>query len=273
MIFFNSSMPRSGSTLLQNIFNQNPDIYATSTDGSLELLFGARSNYTNSSEFKAQDSELMLKAWRGFCKGGLEGYCKGLTDKPNICIKSRGIGIHYTWYKNFMGTNPKIICMVRDMRGVFASMEKMFRENQEKHQDIQNHAQMTGTTTPKRIDVWVQSQPVGLAIERFQQMNLEGIDKNCLFVRMEDLAFTPTQEIDRVYEYLELPKYQHDFTNVEQTTMEDDAVYGLSPTLHKIKKKVEPIRPYYMQVLGSEVCDWINNRFAWYQKKFRYITK
>jgi hypothetical protein len=27
-IFYNSSLPRSGSTLLQNVFNQNPNIYA-----------------------------------------------------------------------------------------------------------------------------------------------------------------------------------------------------------------------------------------------------
>ena len=52
-IYFNSSMPRACSTLLQNIFNQNPDFYATPTDGAVELLAGARERFTNSSEFKA----------------------------------------------------------------------------------------------------------------------------------------------------------------------------------------------------------------------------
>ena len=75
-ILFNSSMPRSGSTLLQNIFNQNPDFYATPTDGALELLAGARERFTNASEFKAAvDQDLSLQAWRNFCKGGLEAYC------------------------------------------------------------------------------------------------------------------------------------------------------------------------------------------------------
>ena len=46
MLFFNSSMPRSGSTLLQNILGQNPDIAVTPTDGSLELLMGARAHFT-----------------------------------------------------------------------------------------------------------------------------------------------------------------------------------------------------------------------------------
>ncbi len=32
-IFYQSSLPRAGSTLLQNILAQNPDIYATPTSG------------------------------------------------------------------------------------------------------------------------------------------------------------------------------------------------------------------------------------------------
>ena len=60
-IFYQSSLPRAGSTLLQNILAQNPDIYATPTSGVLELIFGARANYTNSAEFKAQDAETMKK--------------------------------------------------------------------------------------------------------------------------------------------------------------------------------------------------------------------
>ena len=45
-IFFQSSLPRSGSTLLQNILAQNPDFYATPTSGVLELLYAARANYS-----------------------------------------------------------------------------------------------------------------------------------------------------------------------------------------------------------------------------------
>ncbi len=60
-IFFQSSLPRAGSTLLQNIMGQNPEFYVTPTSGVLELLFGARINYTNGQEFKAQEEELMKK--------------------------------------------------------------------------------------------------------------------------------------------------------------------------------------------------------------------
>ena len=37
-LFFQSSLPRAGSTMLQNILAQNPDVYATPTSGVLELI-------------------------------------------------------------------------------------------------------------------------------------------------------------------------------------------------------------------------------------------
>ena len=43
-IFFQSSLPRAGSTILQNILAQNPEIYATPTSGVLELVYAARAN-------------------------------------------------------------------------------------------------------------------------------------------------------------------------------------------------------------------------------------
>ena len=38
---------------------QNPDFYVTPTSGVLELIFGARANFSTSPEFKAQDNPLM----------------------------------------------------------------------------------------------------------------------------------------------------------------------------------------------------------------------
>ena len=71
-IFYQSSMPRAGSTLLQNIIAQNPSFYVTPTSGLLELVFGARLNYTNNAEFRAQDSALMKKAFLAFSRAGME---------------------------------------------------------------------------------------------------------------------------------------------------------------------------------------------------------
>jgi sulfotransferase len=266
MIFFQSSMPRAGSTLLQNILGQNPDFYVTPTSGVLELLYGARLNYTNNPEFKAQDSTLMQKGWQSFCKAGLEGWFNGLTDKKYIVDKSRGWGIHYDFLNSFY-PEPKVVCMVRDPRQIFSSMEKNFRKNQDKHQNIQNPTQMQGVTTEQRIVEWANSQPVGLALNRVKDMLLRKTP--VLYIRFEDLTENPQETMDKIYEYFGVESYQHDFNDIKQITQEDDSVYGIQGD-HIIRSKVEPLTKDYIDILGADGSKFITENLAWYMSAFGY---
>lgn len=264
-VFFQSSLPRAGSTMFQNIIGQNPDFYVTPTSGLLELFYAARSNYSGSPEFKAQDSQQMEKAWKGFCHDALFGFFNGLTDKKYALDKSRGWGIHYN-FLDFFYPDPKIVCMLRDPKDIFCSFEKKFRQNQHKDSGIVNHAQAIGTTTEKRMDTWSNpQQPIGMAFERLRQMTLEGIDKKILFVRYERLTENPDREMKRVYEYFGLPYFQHDFNNIEQITKEDDDVYGIYGD-HIIKPKLMPAKSNAREVLGSGICEWIQTHYGWVDK-------
>jgi sulfotransferase len=262
-IFFQSSFPRAGSTLLQNILGQNPDFYATPTSGALELIFGARLNYTNSPEFKAQDAAEMKKAFLAFSKAGLEAYFGALTDRPCVIDKSRGWGIHYDLLSMILGEPPKIICMVRDLRQILASMEKNFRKNPDKSRPIENHSNLTGTTTFKRAIIHSQSAPVGLALDRLAEIHHRGWHQSMLFVRYEDLTTRPADTMKMVYAYLDVPEFQHDFDHVAQLTREDDQVHGV-PGLHTIRPKVEPLQKDYMEILGRDAVLWIQKTHAWY---------
>jgi sulfotransferase len=267
-LFFQSSLPRSGSTILQCIMGQNPDFYVTPTSGLLELVFAARGNYSESPEFKAQDSELMKKGFIGFCQKGMDGYFNAITDKKYVMDKSRGWGIHYD-FLNEIYPNPKIVVMVRDLRDIFCSMEKNFRKSSLQSNPILSHAEMRGTTTPKRIDIWAQSQPVGLALERLQEILRQGLDKNMLFVRFEDLCLYPETELNRIYQFLEVPYYAHDFDNIEQITVEDDEVYGVYGD-HTIKQKLELPHSQAKKVLGTDVTNWIWDNYQWFFNRFNY---
>jgi sulfotransferase len=274
VIFFNSSMPRSCSTLIQNIMGQNPLIHVTPTDGVLELLYSARSQYSSSPEFKAQDSELMLRGWRNFCNAGLHGFYSAVTEKPYVVSKSRGWGLHWSFLNNFLPYKPKVICMVRDIKEIVASLEKIHRKIEESGTDhLINHAELRNTTTAKRVDYFLGSQPLGLALERVNEVFLFGWAEHFLFIRAEELCKDPQSQIDRVYDYLELEKFSHDFENVEQITQEDDGIYGLTPDLHTVKKQVRPLEKSARQVLGKNICDWIDNNpaFEVYNKNLGYF--
>lgn len=268
-IFFNSSLPRSGSTLLQNILGQNPDFYVTPTSGMLELVFGARANYTNSPEFKAQDEELMKGAFRSFCSSGFAAYYNALTDKKYVVDKSRGWG-YYQDFLNFFYPNPKIICMVRDPRSIFSSMEKNYRKNPDKAKMMTNDAEMRNITTEQRIDTWANSQPVGLAFQRLHEIIRSNKDKNMLFIKYEDLTKKPQKVMDSVYNYLEVDSFQHNFDHIDQITSEDDAVYGIFGD-HNIKNKLEHTDPDYNSILGVNASLWVKQNYQWFFDYFQYI--
>lgn len=268
-IFFQSSLPRAGSTLLQNIMAQNPDIYATPTSGVLELVFAARANYTNSPEFKAQDAETMKKGFQAFCKGGMHSFYEAITDKKYVIDKSRGWGIHHDFLQFVIGEKPKIICMVRDFRDIFASMEGNYRKNPEKQDTILDWSKMQGTTINKRIDIWAQNPPVGMAIERLAELFRLGIADNILFIKFEDLCLYPDSQMKKIYHYLDIPYFEHDFDNIEQVTKEDDEVYGAFGD-HVIRTKLSPVLSKAQALLGQDVCDWIWNNYQWFFKQFRY---
>lgn len=269
-IFFQSSLPRSGSTLFQNIIAQNSDFYVTPTSGVLELVYAARANYSSSPEFKAQDKRLMEDGFRAFCKSGVEGYYNAIApEKKYVLDKSRGWGIHHD-FLNFFYPDPKIVCLVRDPKDIFASMEKKFRSNPHIDSGIIDHAQMKGTTTEKRIDIWCNSQPVGLALERLYQIINQGIDKKMLFIKYENLCHNPNKELERFYDFIKVDfYYKHHFDNIEQVTKEDDDVYGIYGD-HNIKPNLKSVRSDARDVLGKYICDWIANRYNWFYDYFKY---
>lgn len=269
-IFFQSSMPRSLSTMFQNIMAQNPDFYVTATDGLLELVFGARANFTTSPEFKAQDQVLMNKAFKGFCLGGIEGYAKEITDKPYLLNKSRGWGVYRSFLNEFY-PDPKIICLVRNLKDVVCSYEKIYRKNQLQHDPIRNDSNGKGTTVHKRVDEWMHpTNTIGRAVERIFEIIRLGYDDKILFVKCEDLCLYPDAEMTRVYNYLGVPYFKHDFDHIEQVTKEDDSIYGLGSDLHTIRPKLEMKPSDADKVLGKDITQWIYDTYKWYYTKFNY---
>lgn len=75
--------------------------------------------------------------------------------------------------------------------------------------------------------------------------------------------------MQKVYRYLELPYFEHNFSNIEQITVEDDDVYGFYGD-HKINKTLKLPPSQANSILGKQVCDWIEQRFSWFYEKFKY---
>lgn len=267
-VFYNSSLPRAGSTLIQNILAQNPLIHPTPTSGVFEMMSLSRTAYSNGQEFKAQDKETMEKGFKGYLKEGLYGFYNNITDRPYVMEKCRGWGMEYKFI-DFYDPNPKIICMVRDVRAIYSSLEKKYRANPQLEHNIANWGDLTGTTTDKRIIHWSNNVPIGPSMDRLYQVLLEGMHQNILFIKFEDLTTNPDKELKRVYEYLKLDYFKHDFKNIKQYTIEDDNIYGVFGD-HTIKNKVVPIKDDFLDILGEGGCKLVTDNYGWFYEAFEY---
>lgn len=271
-IFYQSSLPRAGSTLLQNIIGQNPEFYVTPTSGLYLLVNNARTFLDKSPEFIAQDEAVMNDCWKSFCKAGMHAFYKPVTDKPYILDKSRNWQTSVNLLEYIHDEAPKIICMLRDPKDVLASMEKNFNRNLSEKERLLKMVGNSGDTPNKRLSIYSQTSPILPAMKSLFENVRTGNDSKILFVKFEDLCVNPDLELARIYEYLELSYFQHDFSNIEQITKEDDEIYGIFGD-HIIRPKLEPVTSNAEELFGKDGLEWIYEKYDWFYTRFNYIKE
>jgi hypothetical protein len=268
-LVFNSSMPRSGSELLQVILHQNPSVYGSATSPLLEYQFAVRANY-ELPEVKSQDGAIMQKAFLSMCKGMADSYYEAITDRPVVVDKNRGWSHYHEWV-DLWNPDSKVICMVRDPRSIIASMERVYRKNRHTPSGPDNPAELQNMTLWQRVDHWLDSQPIGLALMRTMDSFQRGVANKMLFVRYEDLTTTPQTELNRVYDFIGEPRFlSHNFSNLIKEVYEDDSHFGVYGN-HSVKKELSPCKEAdWSDVLPQEVASYIFDKCNWYTKTFKY---
>lgn len=244
----NSSFPRSGSTLTQNILNQNPNIYASPTSGVMDAMFLLRNQFNELIENKANPND---EALRRMLRSLPEAYYEDI-EKPIIVDKCRGWGSLIEMANFAFNEKVKILVCVRDLREVLSSFEKIWRNNAHLGQmsgERENYFQFQ--TIEGRCDFWTRNdQPVGLAYNRLKDVIARGHQDQLCFIHYEKLTRNPRETMKKVYEFLEMPYYNHNFDYVDQVTKEDDTFHGIK-NLHTIRNKVESVPVSYPKILGK----------------------
>lgn len=245
--YFIAGLPRSGSTLLCNILNQNPRFHATPTSGVLPLLLTIRNNWNKISAFAAVRNE---PAKLRVLQSVLHSFYADI-ERPVVFDKNRAWSSHFEMLETILGYKPKMLITVRDVRDVLASFEKLWRKESRTGQTPQEKAfPQEFKTITGRCDVMMKSsQPVGDAYNRMKDSFLRGHKDHMHIIEFEKLTTQPKQVMRDVYEFLGEPYFQHNFDEVEQTTKEDDYFHGFTD-LHTIRKEVRPVKSDWKTILG-----------------------
>lgn len=260
-IHFISGLPRSGSTLLCNILNQNPDFSVTGTSGILGILVQIRNTWNQSSELLASASEEQkIRTMQGCLRGYFDQY------DTEVCFdKSRG----WTGYMEMaeaLEGDVKIIATVRDLTDILASFEKLFRKQAGTGVFPQEKAfPVDWTTLEGRMKVLVRAdQPVGSSFNRLRDAFQRGYKDKIHIVEFTELTSDPEETVKKIYDFIGRPYYKlHDYDNVKQTIFENDLFHGMGQDLHKIRTKVKPIVSDARKVLGDTVYKQFSNQEFW----------
>lgn len=238
-IFFLSGLPRSGNTLLSAILNQNPKIYVSPLSPLLDnLLWIDKALNTNESTLSVDFQPHTASALKQFVNGFYLD-----IDKPIIIDRNKGWGGKepmFTAYK-YITNKPKIIFTVRDLPSVLASFLTLIGESQENF--IDNGLRGFGmkpygkqTQNDLRCDYLMNGQ-VGASLVTLTELLQIGTPV-CL-IEYDDLVYDPQRELNKIYDFLEIEQYFHNFDNVVKLENETLERVNLPINLHDVRSKVE----------------------------------
>jgi len=182
------------------------------------------------------------------------------TEKNIIIDKGRGWLSLVEMLEFMLGYTPKIIVPVRNISEILSSFEKLWKNTTGFSQwNFEKEDYFKSQTIEGRCDIWARNdQPVGLAYNRVKDAISRGYAKKLLFVEFDHFTVNPHQTLKTVYDYLEVPNFDHNFTNIQQYTTEDDEGVHRIPGLHKIRGSIKPVPHDSDKILGNIVNKYHN---------------
>lgn len=266
--YFMSGLPRSGSTLLTALLNQNPNIHASTNSPLLDTI-----HYTeeyllkNSEQYKANPKpECAHKVLSSI------SYNYYFNTPENIIVdKSRGWVNQIEHIKDYITKEPKIICPVRDIHDIISSFLYLIQKSSTtSFIDKGLIERNIPITNDNRADYLMSSEgSIGLCYHALSEAYRKGNDKYLLLVDYDDLIKNPQQQLNRIYEFLEIPKFAHNFDSVKTKEDEDDSVYQLE-NMHTVRDKVEKIHRDNTKFLSKYILNKYKNMEFWKNRTQKY---
>ena len=244
-LLFLVAQPRSGNTLFASIMNQNPEIAATPNSITLEImkdlfLLKETDVFQNYPDHRSLDNVLDVV------------YDTYYKDWPQRIIIDRGpvtTNGNFALMQKHFKQPFKCIVLLRDLMDVLASYMKWYTENPD--------------AFVNRFNLQTDEEKLGMIMNKDGAVakDLEAI-KNafnypdiCHFVKYDDLVAQPEQEIRKVYQFMELPYFNHKFEDLQQVEVNgmkyDDTIVGKN--MHNIRSVVRKVNNPYIDKIPERI--------------------
>lgn len=236
---FLTGLPRSGGTLLSSLLNQNPDIYSTPIS-PLPTFMWEFSQLAENTEQVKRNVENQIKTEILF-SSFLSTYYKEV-EKPIVIEreKSWGTPANLNLIKKYVSPTPKILVTVRDILEIIASFVKM--NPQYLKNDVVNSGFFSTNYRSQKDNisemVMAHNGDVDKALLSLASAFYPENKGMFHIVEYKDLVLQPEDTMNKIYDFLDLPHYKHNFNKIEKVEKDDDEALGLPKNLHEIRKSL-----------------------------------
>lgn len=252
--YFISGLPRSGSTLLKTILNQNPNFYANISNPLARFVRSIIIESYNGPGYHLECTEnkriqLIKNLISTYHADTLQSVCfntnRGWTSLLPLLEKTC--------------ENTKVICCVRDINWILDSFEVLFRNNPFKMSKLYSD-QEAETVYTRSYALMSPGHTLRFAYDSLKEA-LTGSQKHMIMIlEYEQLTKNPHQTMMALYNFIGQPYFEHDFNNLESDYSEYDEDAGITG-LHTIRKTLEyiPRSP----ILPPDIWNEFSNLEVW----------
>jgi hypothetical protein len=235
-LFFLVALPRSGNTLFASIINQNPNIVCTANSITLEImkdlfLLKETDVFLNYPDHRSLDN-VLDSVYDNYYKDWPQEY---IIDRGPVLAKG-----NFELIKKHFKRPFKCIVLLRDLMDVLASFMKWYTENPDAFPNRFNLK-----NDDEKLSTFM-SKEGGIAKELEAIKNAYNYPEICHFVKYDDLVAKPQEEIQKIYKFLEIPFFNHQFKDLKQININgmgyDDRIVGqdMHTIRSVIRKKYNP---------------------------------
>ncbi|WP_199099295.1 sulfotransferase [Dyella sp. ASV21] len=253
---FISGLPRSGSTLLAAILNQNPRFRAGMTSPLADIMGVVMAEASSKNDFSFDVSNEQRVA---LLRGLVENFYSVQADAGAVFDTSR-LWCSRMQLLNTLFPGVKVIACVRQLGWVLDSMERLVQRQPVSVSKVFRFD--TNTTVYSRVEALTDPRGmVGFAYQATKEAFYGQYARNhLLMLTYESLAADPATAMRAVYQFLGEPWFEHDFDHIEYNADEFDARVGM-PGLHSVRPKVQSIER--QPILPREIFGRFANEAFW----------
>lgn len=265
--YFMAGFPRSGSTLLSAILNQNPNIHSEPSSPVCGIMYNAERSILLSEQYTAYPKPVIIPK---VINGILENYYQDVTNKI-IIDKSKEwiIPEYFDVLLRNLDYEPKIIVTTRDILDILASFihlvslnnpgENFIDQGIMSRQDINMYRDINDI----RCDHLMRSGgTIDNILYGMTNVISEKNKKYFHIIEYENLVNNTEQTIKDIYKFLDIEEFKHNFDNIKHTKKEDDTVFGLLGQ-HDVRPTISKQNIDKSKVLSKYILNKYSNLEFW----------